>query len=770
MSEDPEPLDFQPLRDDTDLFYAYIALLDDVLVMPEIRSALEDQNLTPSVIRNACVAGAGRVLQEPSREYATYKLELDRYNQAIAKSRDIAERNVTERAAGRSANALAVLGGVATAFGLIAGHKWPAIRFVWTVGLAALVIAAVAHLVIVGRRTGVGIRLLSGGAISPGAADLYLARQKLISAVSGSSILSFVRALVNEARRDVLGHSFSVTNSPGLSEVHDSSYRVSTRNAAELDNLLESLTGGSIGVAGSRGSGKSMLIRSYCEESHGATRDLRCMVAAPVDYDARDFVLHLLATFCRAVIARIHDRLPQYQSRAEQLQSRLVLFLRIMTIVVQIALWPTVGLVLLHLRREAADLAGTSQTVFGYLALAAFVLGAQTVISRLVAMCRSTRTGRKAKLRKLETAAKRDLVRVRYLQTLASGWSAALKLPAGMEARRSGGISKAEQPLSYPEIVDSFRALARDTAEYMYQHGERVFIGLDELDKIGSPEQAQRFLNEIKGIFGVPHVYFLVSVSDDALTAFERRGLPLRDVFDSSFDEMVRAEPLSYLESRRLLYRRVIGLTEPYIALCHCLSGGLARDLIRAARQVVRLGEDDSAGAPRRLEQICPMVVYGEVQRKAQATARAITSLGESGQAQHLLETLQMIAHQPKAAILTSELIWNVAQVAPGEPARTAALRLDVAGYLYFCKTLEEVFSHRLTDERVLRATDHTGHPGDFDTLAMARFSFAENTFIAWKLISDFRIAWGLPSHNLPGRRSGPASPPDTDDQAHLST
>ena len=46
--------------------------------------------------------------------------------------------------------------------------------------------------------------------------------------------------------------------------------------------------------------------------------------------------------------------------------------------------------------------------------------------------------------------------------------------------------------------------------------------------------------------------------------------------------------PLSYNESRRLLYRRVIGLSEPYVALCHCLAGGLARDAIRTARRIVR--------------------------------------------------------------------------------------------------------------------------------------------------------------------------------------
>ncbi|MBA2895099.1 hypothetical protein [Nonomuraea soli] len=105
----------------------------------------------------------------------------------------------------------------------------------------------------------------------------------------------------------------------------------------------------------------------------------------------------------------------------------------------------------------------------------------------------------------------------------------------------------------------------------------------------------------LEGQAGTPPVYFPVSVSDDALMAFERRGLPLRDAFDSSFDEILRVSTLGYTESRRLLYRRIIGLDEPYVALCHVLSGGLACDLLRTARQLVRLGHAlTSAAHPMR--------------------------------------------------------------------------------------------------------------------------------------------------------------------------
>ena len=197
--------------------------------------------------------------------------------------------------------------------------------------------------------------------------------------------------------------------------------------------------------------------------------------------------------------------------------------------------------------------------------------------SHIAGRVRSSAWGRGTGSRR---TARRHLARVRYLQTYTAGWSGALRLPGGgAEGQHTRSVARAEQPLSYPEIVDEFRTFARDVAVGVHRKGDRVFIGIDELDKIGSAEQAEHFLNEIKGIFGIPHLYFMVSVSDDALTAFERRGLPLRDAFDSSFDEIIRVGPLTYAESRRLLYRRVIGLTEPYVALCHCLAGGLPATL-----------------------------------------------------------------------------------------------------------------------------------------------------------------------------------------------
>ena len=378
-------------------------------------------------------------------------------------------------------------------------------------------------------------------------------------------------------------------------------------------------------------------------------------------------------------------------------------------------------------------------------------------------------------------AARKHLSRVRYLQTYTSGLSGGLGLPSGAGTQLSRSVSRAEQPLSYPEIVSEFRSFATVVAADVHRRGDRVFVGVDELDKIGSAEQAEHFLNEVKGIFGIPHLYFMVSVSDDALNAFERRGLPLRDAFDSSFDEILRVEPLSYYESRRLLYRRVIGLTEPYVALCHCLAGGLARDVIRAARQVARNaatlisggrplaassgienGDEASAeyeshyveasNSPPTLSDISAVVLYDELRRKLRALSQVVGHLDSEGTTE-----FQDTLHDISVHLTPNQPIINIVDLIakPGhaEPPAVARVRLDLATYAYYCATLQEVFTDRLDDVHMVKATSESSGPGSFDALAAARNAFTTDTLLAWNLVTQCRSAWSLETREPSGRQ-----------------
>ncbi|GAA3793537.1 hypothetical protein GCM10022226_11080 [Sphaerisporangium flaviroseum] len=218
----------------------------------------------------------------------------------------------------------------------------------------------------------------------------------------------------------------------------------------------------------------------------------------------------------------------------------------------------------------------------------------------------------------------------------------------------------------------------------------------------------------------------MISVSDDAMNAFERRGLPFRDAFDSSFDEIIRVGPLAYDESLRLLNRRVVGLTEPFVAFCHCLSGGLSRDLIRAARSVIRTGLALPDGTAA-LESICAEVIQEELRSKARAI---VESAREHPTAMEVLDLLHGLAHRDVMRP-TQEVLKSMLSRPLGGPA------LEFATYAYFCATLGEVFTDGLTADRVRSSPI-------FDDLAAARHAFALDTRLAWRLISSIRQGWAL--------------------------
>ena len=87
---------------------------------------------------------------------------------------------------------------------------------------------------------------------------------------------------------------------PGSARCSIPLYRVPTDAAAKVDKLIQGMPGGSIGLAGARGSGKTTLLEARCEPGRTAT-GVAVIVAAPVEYEAREFILHLYAKVCQQI-------------------------------------------------------------------------------------------------------------------------------------------------------------------------------------------------------------------------------------------------------------------------------------------------------------------------------------------------------------------------------------------------------------------------------------------------------------------------------------
>jgi Cdc6-like AAA superfamily ATPase len=190
---------------------------------------------------------------------------------------------------------------------------------------------------------------------------------------------------------------------------------------------------------------------------------------------------------------------------------------------------------------------------------------------------------------------------VNYLYLLRTVQSTSVAATAGVSALSAGtlGLGRTStlstRTLTFPELVVHFRDLLERMARAERTAGRRIFVVIDEIDRLGAADQARSLLTEIKAVFGIPNVYFLISVAEDVGADFVRRGLPVRDVVDSYLDDVVHVGPRTLEESRAVLHHRAPGLSMPFIALAHCLAGGITRDLIRYTRRIVMAPEGPGA-------------------------------------------------------------------------------------------------------------------------------------------------------------------------------
>jgi hypothetical protein len=576
-----------------------------------------------------------------------------------------------------------------------------------------------------------------------------------------ASLRKWFREAINQAHVRSYGVMLNIKDAPGLAEVSDPKYEIPTDARTRIERLLSAMPGGAVGIAGQRGAGKTTVIRHFCGprlESSEESGLLRVLVAAPVQYDARDFVLHLFSSVCEAVIQTSSgNRLDQ----AYEIASFTRIRIRPMLLYLVASLVSLVGILILVL--SLFDISVPPGLAWGIgLLVLGFVVQAGGMLW--------WRAGRYTTFREASRdddafRAQEWLERIRFQHSYTEGWSGSLRLPVAVEAGVSRGRGREDRPLTYPEIVAGFRAFViaattpkrgdNESSQTVYgtQGWRRVFVGIDELDKIGSDEDAQRFLNEIKALFGLERCFYLISVSESAMSNFERRGLPFRDVFDSSFDEVVDIGYLDLDATRRLLNRRIIGLSEPFICLAHCMSGGLPRDLIRVARAMVDVQSESIADSS--ITEISARLVERDLQAKLQAMAIASARLKLGpGSASFLARLHEMGKSGVDSARLvraSTEFIRAAIDLETGDSEKTVEawtalvnLHRELAGFLYYSATILEFFGPGLDETKIVRAQSLESAAGGIEQLAQARQVFAIDVGLSWAIVTDFRNEWGL--------------------------
>ena len=589
------------------------------------------------------------------------------------------------------------------------------------------------------------------------------------------AIVVWLSERANEELGEIYDLELASLDPAGLAEVDDGEREIATKNVTGLETTIDLMPGGSVGVSGPRGAGKTTLLKQVTADARrGSPQKIEAgiVVDAPVEYDAREFVLHLFARLCEDTLgpARV-EAMRGWRRRSAwgaALPFPFTAFGRLGA-----PYPPLLGPLLFaigataYLSLQVAAGAPPDPEKFIPLARAVAIIGigltAVTLLLIAAGALLTLRFGSFAGTRRttMLAAAERHLRQIWFQQTFTSGWSGSLKFPLGLEGGAERSTQLAENQLSYPDVVSLYKEFARSLS----RRGQ-VRIGIDELDKMDD-EQARRFLNEIKVIFRVSGCFYLVSVSEDAMAYFERRGLPFRDVFDSSFDDVMQIGYLSYQDSWRVLRRRVVGMPIPFIALCHALGGGLARDVIRAARDVC----EESSSIPKEDDDAPSKDGAGQepAQLKSQKTLREVTKSLCTDELRHKCAAARVAVRRlqdPARVTLLSRWLSDVENAAENLPILQAQCRefrdgfvvpagpspksedselkehremlsiaLEIVTFAYFAITLRDVMDSILDKadvERMLKTEVFNG-------LAKARQAFAVNPSEAWLAISEAR-------------------------------
>ena len=575
------------------------------------------------------------------------------------------------------------------------------------------------------------------------------ARDRAFAALETQTTVA-IREAVNR-RLTSFATEFRIFDRRGLRQLADPDREVSTIAAAQLDELIASLDSGSIGLSGPRGCGKTTLIRSFTEGGSRPFNKERIgfTVAAPVKYDAREFVLHLFASLCERVLRDRPYALAASGSRWTRAWRRKMTIRLALTATGLIA----AGLVLLlHPHLPDGKTIGAFALFFGFFAAyGAFIMWFETtgaarsfnkwLVERLgiVSIDRPTRGI-------AERAARDYLKQIRFQQSQEAGRAAEISFPFGLNLGGSSSTTLARTPWTLPEAVAEFRRFAAALSDRF------VVIGIDELDKMESDKAAREFLNNVKGVFGVAGCYYLVSVSEDAMAAFERRGLPLRDVFDSSFDEIQQVGYLDLDQSRLVLESRVTGLPVPFQCLCHCLAGGLPRDLIRVTRELVHHHDVAEADGDQdgSITALASSLMETEWRGKLVGAIAAVRSAEVQPwwltrwlhtQTQ---EELDDEALRERTLELSNQVRGAAADKDEDEDARKAQrIAIEMMVFNYYAATVIELFGSGYLRRRLQMSSQRKALDPEVaatvETLAMARQQFSVDPWLAWGLIGETR-------------------------------
>lgn len=461
-------------------------------------------------------------------------------------------------------------------------------------------------------------------------AERDLAEQRFARALQESVLApAFSRAVAVEWKPH--DQIIAVDDDRSLSSKIDPTSVVTTNASTRIALALLREEGTAIGVAGERGAGKTQLVRNFARTN---AKTLGVFLWAPSKVDHFSFLLHLLKRLCEEGLSALggpsNSRWYDDRERAFSAIRNVYLGLTASAVLISLGLALVLGVILDFDIRDHKIVWGLGCIAAGLVLLWSLYRKKRRQWSPHLSdlYSRESTSGYDSKY-----LAQMYLRQAEFTEIYSMNAELTAKLTP-VEGKIGYGRGYERRPLT---DVDTVHAIGR-LVKALRSDGFEIVVGIDELDKIGSDEEAMAFLNAIKILFPIDGCSFITSVSENVWVRFEQRGLPFRDVFDSAFDEVVHVTVLTPRESRDLLRSREPRLTDVQCLFCYTLSGGVPRDLLRIARRLVQVA---STLRGRQLVEVINKALNEDLDGKFQSTRARISQVVP---AQHRWEYFRLTA------------------------------------------------------------------------------------------------------------------------------
>jgi hypothetical protein len=637
--------------------------------------------------------------------------------------------------------------------------------------------------------------------------------------LSGARIIEPVNTTKDDLRREVVGpflreqinrilgaqeHSdvMRITAAPGLADLSDREQLVITDNINETLQLCKSMSSGSIGISGPRGVGKTTLLRYFCDplldvsanERSGGFRgfsDLRIFISAPVEFNTKDFILHLFGKLCHAVIGGDQnlDRDGSYR-RKDRPRGRLAVL-----IVACILVICGLGLIGYAFYGSKHVPGLTRLDIFLGAGALSLVTGTGILIRWII--FRWSVRGFSPETLPLIDEAKAWLVRIGYLQTLTSGYTGSFKIPAGLELGVTSGRQMSELELTLPDLIDRYKTFAERAIDSRRRFGNQLLIiresreqyarVLDRraalLHKVAQSAETKAFVSRLSGMIAkgeelfrrqaagvretlvaVPEQYdygpkIMIGIDEIDKIDIESARRFLNDIKaifgvpNCLYLVSVSDEALAMFQQRVLLGRTAFDSSFDEVARVRELDFVSCRYLLR--RRI--------AGMPDSLIAFCE-IMSGGLPRDLIRMARAVVEVSAAGEKRIEDLTLAVINDQVeilrRAAI--TEIVGNATQYSEDifwesllhndsldgsaqsiltllDGAAKASFPISVNAALYFYATVAEIFGSQTPNSQIFLDGYRLATTEWIDRLARARNMISINGELAWEMIGYFR-------------------------------